>query len=114
MVVAAALLGASGCIDPAMCDCQPQEVVVTVYDASTNLAVAGVEVSSSPALSFLCTEHADRTECVAEGAPYGPVDLTVTAPGYQTVSLSGEVREPNPDMICDCGGLSLTVPLGPP
>jgi len=112
MVAVAALLGASGCIDP-MCDCQSQEVVVTVYDASTDLGVAGVEVRSSPELWFACTEYTDRTECVAEGAPYGTVDLEVTAPGYQTVSLSGEVREPDPNVLCDCGGLSLTVPLNP-
>ena len=110
VVAVAALLGASGCGDP-ICDCQAQEVVVAVYDSSTNQAVAGVAVSSTPAVSFTCTEYSDRTECVAVGAPYGAMELVVTAPGYQTVNLSGEVHEPNPEMVCDCGGLSLTVPL---
>ena len=111
MAAVAALLGASGCIDPSMCDCQSQEVVVTVSDAATNLAVADVEISSTPALSFACTEFSDRTQCIAQGAPYGTLNLTVSAPGYQAVDLSGEVRQPDPDALCDCGGLSLTVPL---
>ena len=93
------------------CDCTVPEVRVLVYDAGSGSGVGDVVVTSDPPVSFTCTEFADETECVGTAEDYGPMTVRVSAPGYRATTVQGTVEQPNTELVCDCGGLSLSVPL---
>lgn len=87
-----------GC-DGVMCGaCESPGIHLRVVDAQTQAPIEGATVKAG---ATTCTvESAGAYLCDVDPGAY---DITITAPGYQTLTSPGTLLEPEDSGCCSCG-----------
>ena len=103
-----------GCMPGEDCGaCPGGAITLLVRDASTTMGVEGVVVIDEYG-EVECDYAAEVTTCDV-GGRVGTNELEITAPGYQTQTLSVELDSPYPEKGCACleTGMTRDVTLEP-